>query len=114
MDRPRFAAAVIRIGITRRHMTTQESIAKMVKLALRRHTVGMPKPIICFDENGIEVPWSAVFAVTPHVKQGQLEAAEPEPGTGYFCHIRLGEMVITGDQETYGFENCGAWLESNG
>ena len=64
-------------------------IEKLVKLALKRHDEGIPSYVICFDDTGVEVPWSHVFEVSQKGKQGGLEYVEPTPGTGYFCHIQL-------------------------
>jgi hypothetical protein len=84
-------------------MSVSDAIEKMVKLALRRHNEGIPKHIICFDQDGSELPWPEVVELSPKGKQGELETVMPTPGTGYFCDILLQESRYEPDKETHTF-----------
>jgi hypothetical protein len=85
-------------------MTPSEAIERMIKLATRRHTDGMPDHLICFDAEGNEVEWAKVMAASPKKKVGELDVYNPTPGTGYFCDIVLKGFETNAKEERVTFE----------
>ena len=88
-------------------MSATRALEKLVKLAIRRHTDGIPDYIICFDTQGDEVSWADVSAASPKGKQGELETVTPTPGMGYFCDIVLKGLNASaeGERQTFLFRS---------
>ena len=84
-------------------MSVTGALEKLAKLAIRRHTDGIPDHIICFDQQGDEVTWAEVLAASPKEKQGLAEVVVPTPGTGYYCDIVLKKLNSNADGETHTF-----------
>ncbi|MGJ5022315.1 hypothetical protein [Bradyrhizobium oligotrophicum] len=84
-------------------MTPGDAIERMIKLAMSRHTDGIPDHLICFDKEGNEIEWTTVLAESPKDKVGDREVVTPTPGVGYFCHIILNGSHTTMAEERITF-----------